>query len=53
MVGRLNQLTISKVIDLREALFRIRANPIGLVVIGTRPAESPYYAGTPYALAPS
>ncbi len=53
VVGRLNQLTISKVIDLREALFRIRANPIGLVVIGTRPAESPYYAGTPYALAPS
>jgi capsular exopolysaccharide synthesis family protein len=53
VVGRLNQLTISKVIDLREALFRIRANPIGLVVIGTRPAESPYYAGTPYAVAPS
>ncbi len=53
VVGRLNQLTISKVIDLREALFRIRANPVGLVVIGTRPAESPYYAGTPYALAPS
>jgi Mrp family chromosome partitioning ATPase len=53
VVGRLNQLTISKVIDLREALFRVRANPVGLVVIGTRPAESPYYAGTPYALAPS
>ena len=53
VVGRLNQLTISKVIDLREALFRIRANPIGLVVIGTRPTESPYYAGTPYAVAPS
>ncbi len=53
VVGRLNQLTISKVVDLREALFRIRADLVGLVVIGTRPAESPYYAGTPYALAPS
>jgi Mrp family chromosome partitioning ATPase/capsular polysaccharide biosynthesis protein len=53
VVGRLNQLTISKVVDLREAIFRIRVNPVGLVVIGTRPAESPYYAGTPYAPAPS
>jgi Mrp family chromosome partitioning ATPase/capsular polysaccharide biosynthesis protein len=53
VVGRLNQLTISRVIDLREALLRVRANRVGLVVIGTRPAESPYYAGTPYALAPS
>jgi tyrosine-protein kinase len=53
VVGRLNHLTISKVIDLREAIFRINASPVGLVVIGTKPAESPYYAGTPYALAPS
>jgi len=53
VIGRLNQLTISNVIDLREALSRVKASPVGLVVIGTRPAESPYYAGTPYALASS
>ncbi len=53
VVGRLDRLSMSKVIDLRETLFRINASPVGLVVIGTRPSESPYYAETPYALSPS
>jgi tyrosine-protein kinase len=51
VVGRLDQLTISRVIDLREAIYRVNAAPLGLVVIGTRPAESPYYASSQYVSA--
>lgn len=53
IVGRLDRLEISKVIDLREALFRLSVKPIGLVVIGTRLSDSPYYGDSPYALASS
>lgn len=53
VVARLDRLTMDKVIDLREVLYRVNAHPIGLVVIGTRLAESPYYAADEHALAPS
>jgi hypothetical protein len=32
------------VIDLREMLDRLDVDPVGIVVIGTRPSDSPYYA---------
>jgi capsular exopolysaccharide synthesis family protein len=44
LVARLDRLKMSDVIDLREMLDRLDSNPVGLVVIGTRPAGSPYYA---------
>ncbi|MFI4993903.1 MAG: Wzz/FepE/Etk N-terminal domain-containing protein [Solirubrobacterales bacterium] len=50
LVARLDRLTMSNVIDLREMLDRLGSKPVGLVVIGTRPAESPYYAADSPAL---
>ena len=52
LVARLDRLKMSDVIDLREMLDRLDSNPVGLVVIGTRPAGSPYYAA-PGATAPT
>ena len=44
LVARLDRLKTSDVIDLREMLDRLEVNPVGVVVIGTRPSDSPYYA---------
>ncbi|TMK97739.1 MAG: hypothetical protein E6G34_08555 [Actinobacteria bacterium] len=44
LVARLDHLKASDVVDLRETLDRLEANAAGLVVIGTRPSGSPYYA---------
>ncbi len=49
LVARLDRLTMAKVIDLREVLYRVNANPMGLVVIGARLAESPYYTEDKHA----
>jgi Mrp family chromosome partitioning ATPase/LPS O-antigen subunit length determinant protein (WzzB/FepE family) len=46
LVSRLDLLKISDVVDLREMFDRLNANPIGVVVIGTRPSGSPYYWDT-------
>ncbi len=53
LVARLDRLTMTKVIDLRDILDRVSAHKVGLVVIGTRPSESPYYASEEYVVAPS
>jgi Mrp family chromosome partitioning ATPase len=54
LVSRLDYLKISDVVDLRDMLDRLNASPVGLVVIGTRPSDSPYYAvGPPAATAAS
>ncbi|MEA2140434.1 MAG: tyrosine-protein kinase [Solirubrobacteraceae bacterium] len=54
LVARLDYLKISDVVDLRDMLDRLNASPVGLVVIGTRPSDSPYYAvGPPAATAAS
>jgi capsular exopolysaccharide synthesis family protein len=47
LVARLDYLKISDVVDLRDMLDRLNASPVGLVVIGTRPSDSPYYAVGP------
>lgn len=52
LVARLDRLRMSDVIDLREMLDRLDSNPVGLVVIGTRPAGSPYYAEASPTLTP-
>src|SRR5437660_900357 len=44
VVARLDRLRASEAIDLREMLDRLDANPVGVVVIGTRLTGSPYYA---------
>ena len=44
VVARLDRLHTSDAIDLREMLDRLDANPVGLVVIGSRLLGSPYYA---------
>jgi len=43
LVSRLDRVSTSTVIDLREMLDRIGVDPIGVVVIGARLADSPYY----------
>src|SRR4051812_19815056 len=45
VVTRLERLTLSTVIDLRDMLDRTGVHPLGLVVIGARTEASPYYAG--------
>jgi succinoglycan biosynthesis transport protein ExoP len=45
VVARMGHLKVSDVVDLRELLDRIDCDVAGLVVIGTRLASSPYYAG--------
>jgi receptor protein-tyrosine kinase len=44
VVARLDRLRTSEAIDMREMLDRLDANPVGLVVLGTRLLGSPYYA---------
>ena len=44
LVARLDRLRMSDIIDLREMLDRLDSDPVGVVVIGTRPSDSPYYA---------
>jgi capsular exopolysaccharide synthesis family protein len=53
LVARLDRLKISDVIDLREMLDRMNTNPVGVVVIGTRPSGSPYYWDTSPQTAPT
>jgi len=43
VVMRLDRITVDRTVDLREALRRVDANPLGLVVIGGRTETSPYY----------
>lgn len=43
VVVRLDRVTVDNVIDTREALDRLRADALGLVVIGSRLEGSPYY----------
>ena len=45
VVTRLERLTLSTVIDLRDMLDRTGVHPLGLVVIGAKTEASPYYAG--------
>jgi Mrp family chromosome partitioning ATPase/capsular polysaccharide biosynthesis protein len=45
VVSRLERVTVSTVIDLRDMIDRTRVHPLGLVVIGARSEASPYYAG--------
>ena len=44
VVSRLERLRTADAIDLRETLDRLDVNAVGIVVIGTRLAGSPYYA---------
>jgi tyrosine-protein kinase len=44
IVSRLDRLRASDAVEMRETLDRLDANPIGVVVIGTRLTGSPYYA---------
>jgi Mrp family chromosome partitioning ATPase len=43
VVSRMDRLTMTNVVDLREALDRTDINTIGLVVLGARISDSPYY----------
>jgi succinoglycan biosynthesis transport protein ExoP len=45
VVTRLERLTLSTVIDLRDMLDRTGVHQLGVVVIGARTEASPYYAG--------
>jgi Mrp family chromosome partitioning ATPase len=45
VVTRMERLTLSTVVDLRDMLERTGVHPLGLVVIGARTEASPYYAG--------
>jgi Mrp family chromosome partitioning ATPase/capsular polysaccharide biosynthesis protein len=44
VIARLDRLRTADAIELREMLDRLDANPVGLVVMGTRMTGSPYYA---------
>jgi len=44
VIARLDRLRTSDAIDLRDMLDRLDADPVGLVVMGTRMTGSPYYA---------
>jgi Mrp family chromosome partitioning ATPase/capsular polysaccharide biosynthesis protein len=44
VVARLDRLRVADAVELQEMLDRVDANSVGLVVIGTRLAGSPYYA---------
>jgi Mrp family chromosome partitioning ATPase/capsular polysaccharide biosynthesis protein len=44
VIARLDRLRTADAIDLRDMLDRLDANPVGLVVMGTRLSGSPYYA---------
>lgn len=43
LVARLDRLTLTNVVDVREMLDRLAINPIGAVVVGARLPDSPYY----------
>jgi capsular exopolysaccharide synthesis family protein len=43
IVSRLERLSADNVIDLRDVMERVSMNPLGLVVIGARVEDSPYY----------
>jgi Mrp family chromosome partitioning ATPase/capsular polysaccharide biosynthesis protein len=43
LVARLNRVSTSRAIDMRELLDRIAVPPIGVVAIGARLTDSPYY----------
>jgi succinoglycan biosynthesis transport protein ExoP len=43
IVSRLERLSVNNVIDLRDVMERVSMNPLGLVVIGARVEDSPYY----------
>jgi Mrp family chromosome partitioning ATPase len=45
VVTRIERLTLSTIIDLRDMLDRTGVHPLGLVVIGAKTEASPYYAG--------
>jgi capsular exopolysaccharide synthesis family protein len=45
IVSRLERLSANNVIDMRELMERVGMNPLGLVVIGARVEDSPYYLG--------
>jgi capsular exopolysaccharide synthesis family protein len=56
LVSRLERLTMSSVLDLREVLDRVDIEPLGLVVLGARLVDSPYFAAedhTPAAPLPA
>ncbi len=53
LVARLDYLKIADVVDLRDMLDRLNSHPVGLVVIGTRLSDSPYYAVGPPAASPA
>jgi Mrp family chromosome partitioning ATPase/capsular polysaccharide biosynthesis protein len=53
VVARLDRLRTADAIDLHEMLGRLDANPVGLVVIGTRLSGSPYYAADGLATEPT
>jgi Mrp family chromosome partitioning ATPase/capsular polysaccharide biosynthesis protein len=46
LVARLDRLSMSQVMDLRETLFRVGTRALGLVVIGAR-SQNSYYYGAP------
>ena len=49
-VEKLDRVTIEKVIDARDVLDRLDRRPIGVVVVGVRGEESPYYVNARPAL---
>jgi Mrp family chromosome partitioning ATPase/capsular polysaccharide biosynthesis protein len=44
-VARLDRITLDNVMDARDVLDRLEAEPIGFVAIGARGEASPYYVG--------
>jgi Mrp family chromosome partitioning ATPase len=44
LVSRLERLATSTVLDLREVLDRVDVEPLGLVVLGARLVDSPYFS---------
>jgi Mrp family chromosome partitioning ATPase/capsular polysaccharide biosynthesis protein len=53
VVSRLDRLRTSDAVEMRETLDRLDANAVGIVVLGTRLAGSPYYAADAIAGEPA